>query len=164
MFPVFQLFNSEGTRLTEVETMDIHQPKEEEVMRLKETLIFITPRQPMAVEISKQGWELRLFLKRKSDQLMSHKKFKFHFVPHEHHLITCNNCGEGPDKLSPHKTCARPGLKRRILDREDEAVTTFLNKRTVEDYPPTSSIENIARAQCVRNLAKHVVMTTLFPE
>ena len=66
--------------------------------------------------------------------------------------------------MTLNKTCARPGLKRRILDREDEDVTKFLNKRTVEDYLPTSGDENIASAQCVRNLAKKVVMTTLFPK
>ena len=132
-------------------------------MRLKETLIFITPRQPMAVEISKQGWELRLILRRNTDQLVSHKIFRFHFVPHEHNLLSCNNCGGGPDKLSPDKTCAGPGIKRRILNRKNEIVNTVLKKRNVENYPSTSCVETKSGAQCVKILAKHVVMTTLFP-
>ena len=132
-------------------------------MRLRETLIFITPKPPMAVTISKQGWKLRLFLKRKSDQLVSHKIFRFHFVPHENILLSCNNCYEGPDKLIPSKTCAGPGIKRRIMDRDIEDINEDLEKGNVKKYPSPSCVYNESGTQCVKNMAKSVVLTTLFP-
>jgi hypothetical protein len=124
--PRFQLYDADDKRLKDFEEQFIEQPRASETTVMKETIIFITPPQPHAETLMRNGWKLKLAARRNSDGLVSKKKFDFDYVPHDFYS-PCVFCFIGPDSLSPGQATIvtlrdlpRPGLrKRRMSGTED---------------------------------------------
>ena len=124
--PVFQLYSPQGERLIKDERM-IAQPDRDKTVTRKGTIIFITPPQPQAETMFEKGWEIKLCVMRRSDSMVGAVKFTFEYVPHLFYqpclFCTFNPDVMGPEKvaLRPQKGATRPGLKRRIGPKMEEA-------------------------------------------
>merc|ERR1711974_577579 len=95
----------------------------------RESIVFITPPQPLSETIRSRGYKVRLVARRSSDGYVSKKKFDFDYIPHDYH-DPCFFCHEDPDnipqsgsraKLVPMKEVARPGLGKRQMAGADTA-------------------------------------------
>ena len=124
--PRFQLYDESGSRLKNVEEMEIVQPEKDKVMRSRNSIVFISPRQPLAEIIMQNGWQVKLVARRTSDGLVSKHKFIFEFVPHDFYspCVFCDICLDhspaGPASLKPARDLPRPGLRKRVMENEDE--------------------------------------------
>jgi len=122
--PRFQLYDSDGTRLKDQEEKLLAQPNDQpgkSVSIMKETIVFITPKQPHAEMIMQNQWTVKLVARRSSDGLVSKTKFNFDIVPHDFYS-TCIFCDIDPDKealghatIAPMRDVARPGLRKRQM-------------------------------------------------
>ena len=79
--PVFQLYSSQGERLTKEERR-VAQPDRDKTVIRRGTIIFITPPQPQAEAIFEKGWEIKVCVMRRSDSMVGAVKFTFEYVPH----------------------------------------------------------------------------------
>ena len=125
--PRFQLYDSQGVRLKDQEDL-LAQPNEQSeklVMIMKETIVFITPRQQHAELIMRNQWKVKLVARRTSDGLVSRTKFPFQILPHDYYS-TCVFCDIDPDKEEPGKATivpmrevARPGMRKRKMSETE---------------------------------------------
>jgi len=127
--PKFQLYDSQGIRLLEEEESLLKQPQMADTSIMRESIVFITPPQPLAETIRSRGYKVRLVARRSSDGYVSKKKFDFDYIPHDYY-DPCFFCHEDPDnipqsgsraKLVPMKEVARPGLRKRQMSGADTA-------------------------------------------
>merc|ERR1711872_1207214 len=142
--PRFQLYDSQGVRLKDQEEL-LTQPSEQSdkaVMILKETIVFITPRQQYAELIMRNQWKVKLVARRTSDGLVSRTKFPFEILPHDYYT-TCVFCEIDPDKQEPGKATivpmrevARPGMRKRKMS---ETEIRDFSPETIEDESTTDS-------------------------
>merc|ERR1712106_746961 len=122
--PRFQLYDSAGNRLKDQEEKLLAQPNDQpgkSVSIMKETIVFITPKQPHAELFMQNQWTVKLVARRSSDGLVSKTKFDFDLVPHDFYS-TCIFCEIDPDKqllgqatIAPMRDVARPGLRKRQM-------------------------------------------------
>ena len=144
--PRFQLYDSAGNRLKEQEEKLLAQPNDQpgkSVSIMKETIVFITPKQPHAELFMQNQWTVKLVARRSSDGLVSKTKFDFDLVPHDFYS-TCIFCEIDPDKqllgqatIAPLRDVARPGLRKRQMSRTE--VRDFCDKPEdgmVDSFPP----------------------------
>jgi len=142
--PRFQLYDSQGVRLKDQEEL-LTQPSEQSdkaVMILKETIVFITPRQQYAELIMRNQWRVKLVARRTSDGLVSRTKFPFEILPHDYYS-TCVFCEIDPDKQEPGKATivpmrevARPGMRKRKMS---ETEIRDFSPETIEEESTTDS-------------------------
>jgi hypothetical protein len=113
-----------------------------QVLVLKETIVFITPRQPNMETIMNnvtlthtdqtniglfQGWTIKLVGVRVSDGTMSKTQFNFDYVP-EDYYDPCFFCELTPDGLSSTAVMprlvgpARPGVKKRRMPDQKSTI------------------------------------------
>ena len=144
--PRFQLYDSAGNRLKEQEEKLLAHPNDKpgkSVSIMKETIVFITPKQPHAELFMQNQWTVKLVARRSSDGLVSKTKFDFDIVPHDFYS-TCIFCEIDPDKqllgqatIAPMRDVARPGLRKRQMSGTE--VRDFSDKPEngmVDSFPP----------------------------
>eukprot|EP00091_Calanus_sinicus_P015812 TRINITY_DN3458_c0_g1_i2.p1 TRINITY_DN3458_c0_g1~~TRINITY_DN3458_c0_g1_i2.p1 ORF type:complete len:342 (-),score=44.36 TRINITY_DN3458_c0_g1_i2:64-1089(-) len=144
--PRFQLYDTDGTRLKDQEEKLLAQPNDQggkSVSIMKETIVFITPKQPNAELIMQNQWTVKLVARRTSDGLVSKTKFNFDIVPHDFYS-TCIFCDIDPDKealghatIAPMRDVARPGLEKQMSGTE---IRDFSDKHAngTEDIFPSA--------------------------
>jgi len=154
--PRFQLYDSEGKRLKDQEEKLLKQPSDQpgkSVSILKETIVFITPKQPHAEMVMQNRWTIKLVARRSSDGLVSKTKFTFDYVPHDFYS-PCIFCEINPDKqtlghatIAPLRDVARPGLRKRKMSGTE--VRDFSDKpddETVDSPAPASKQRKAIKA------------------
>ena len=131
VLPRFQLFDSEGQRLEDLEHL-VSQPTSD-ITILKEMIIFIAPEQKNIEQIFSNSWEIRLLGQRTSDNMESSTKFSFQYFPHDFY-DPCIFCSVKPDGVSSLSSClpspispAKPGIRKRKM--EDTLEDTKDNKK-----------------------------------
>jgi len=126
--PRFQLYNSDGERMSSEEESLLEQPLLADISVMRESIVFITPPQPQVETIRSRGYTIKLVARRTSDGYVSKKKFDFDYLPHDYY-DPCFFCFENPDnnpvscraKLVPMKEVARPGLRKRQMSGSESA-------------------------------------------
>lgn len=126
--PRFQLYNSDGERMSSEEESLLEQPFLTDTSVMRESIVFITPPQPQVETIRSRGYTIKLVARRTSDSYVSKKKFDFDYLPHDYY-DPCFFCFENPDnnpvscraRLVPMKEVARPGLRKRQMSGSESA-------------------------------------------
>merc|ERR1711915_21744 len=162
--PRFQLYDSQGVRLKDQEEL-LAQPNEQSqklVMIMKETIVFITPRQPHAELIMRNQWKVKLVARRTSDGLVSRTKFPFQILPHDYYS-TCVFCDIDPDKeepgqatIVPMREVARPGMRKRKMSEteiRDFSPQVLENEITTESK--LARVEGQNLASLAQETSKH---------
>ena len=124
VLPRFQLFDTEGERLEQMEHL-LCQPSSD-ITILKEMIIFIAPEQKNIEQIFCNNWEIKLVGQRSSDNMESSSKFSFQYFPHDFY-DPCIFCSVKPDGVSSLSSClpspispAKPGIRKRKMDESVE--------------------------------------------
>merc|ERR1719474_539266 len=162
--PRFQLYDSQGVRLKDQEEL-LAQPNEQSqklVMIMKETIIFITPRQPHAELIMRNQWKVKLVARRTSDGLVSRTKFPFQILPHDYYS-TCVFCDIDPDKEEPGKATivpmrevARPGMrKRKMSETEIRDFSPQMIENEITSQVKVARVEGQNLASLAQETSKH---------
>jgi len=122
--PRFQIY-SQGRHLEDKDDL-LQQPRlagGQQVLVMKETLVFITPPQPHIETIMENGWKIKLVGLRLSDKNISKTKFDFEYFPSDFYdpCIFCELQADGPSfpaSLPALVGPARPGVKKRRMPEQ----------------------------------------------
>jgi len=122
--PRFQIYH-QGRHLEDKDDL-LQQPRlagGQQVLIMKETLVFITPPQPHIETIMQNGWKIKLVGLRLSDKNISKTKFDFEYFPSDFYdpCIFCELHADGPSfpaSLPALVGPARPGVKKRRMPEQ----------------------------------------------
>ena len=137
----------------------MRQPSPENVVVIKSSIIFITPKQDFIEYFLNQGYEIKLSVKRETDQTISSTKFTLDYVTHDY-IPPCIYCEEvdslenGRLGIRARRSASRPGLKCRGDVVREGLECSPLDVHAISEGPSTSKIcarKKKLKAKCLNS-------------
>ena len=116
VFPFSQLY-LDDERVSVAEESKLNQPDRKEVIVMMNFIIFMTPRQKFIEYFTSKGYEIKLSVRRKNDEMISSTKFVLDYVSHDSPCTYCDPEIDSFDEIKPgiraKRGFSRSGMKRR---------------------------------------------------